>query len=127
MAKVGEIWRKPRGFAVDVLPVALYLMVLFALGLAPLKSLPGLQFEWSDKVWHLLAFGLLAALLARAVAHFRGAGLVANRAGALVSAVLGALLELLQSFTRFRSAEFADLVADALGALLAYLVLRKLS
>ena len=37
------------------------------------------------------------------------------------------LLEVLQSLTEFRSAELADLVADALGALLAYFVLRRLA
>jgi VanZ family protein len=33
----------------------------------------------------------------------------------------------LQSFTAYRSAELADLVADGLGALAAYFVLRRLA
>src|SRR5688500_7054647 len=121
MSKLRDVWRKPRGYAIDVLPVWLYLALLFAAGLAPLKSLPGPDVKWIDKVWHLGAFGLLAVLLARAVAHWRGAWPKAPRDAALASAGLGGLLEVLQSLTRFRSAELADVVADGLGALLAYL------
>lgn len=126
MSKLKDIWRKPRGFAIDVLPVLLYVALLFAAGLAPLKSLPGPDVKWIDKVWHLGAFGLLALLLARAVALWRGGWPKAPRDAALVSAGLGGLLEVLQSLTGFRSAEWADMVADTVGALLAYLVLRKL-
>jgi len=126
MTTLREVWRKPRGFAVDVLPVLLYLVLLFAAGLAPIQSLPGADFKWIDKVWHLGAFALLAALLARAVAHWRGAGPKASRDASLASAGAGGLLEVLQSLTPFRSAELADMVADGLGALLAYMVLRKL-
>lgn len=127
MGALAEVWRKPRGFVLDVLPVGLYLVALFAAGLLPLKSLPGPQISWIDKVWHLVAFAGLAMLLARALAHYRGAGPKVSLKAALASAALGGLLELLQSLTPFRSAELADMVADGLGALLAYLVLRKLS
>jgi VanZ family protein len=46
---------------------------------------------------------------------------------ALLSAGLGGLLELLQSLTPYRSADFADLAADVLGAALAYVMLRWLA
>ena len=54
-------------------------------------------------------------------------GVVSSLGKGLSSAALGALLEVLQSFTAFRSAELADLIADALGALVAYAVLRRLA
>lgn len=127
MATLREAWRKPRGFAVDVLPVLLYLALLFAAGLAPIQSLPGPDLKWIDKVWHLGAFALLAVLLSRAVAHWRGAWPKASRDAALASAALGGLLEVLQSLTPFRSAEWADMAADGLGALLAYMMLRQLA
>jgi VanZ family protein len=126
MNALGELWRKPRGWVFDVLPVALYLVVLFAACLMPLKSLPGPQFKWVDKVWHLAAFAVLTVLLARALAHFRAAGPKVYAQAAWASAALGGLLEVLQGMTAFRSAELADLVADGLGALVAYVVLRRL-
>jgi VanZ family protein len=127
MAALAELWRKPRGFAVDVAPALLYVAALFWFGLTPLKSLPGPEFGFADKVWHFLAFAVLAVLLARAIWHWGRKLALANRDGALVSSGLGALLEVLQSFTAYRSAELADLVADGLGALAAYFVLRRLA
>jgi VanZ family protein len=127
MAALAELWRKPRGFAVDVVPALLYLAVLFWFGLTPLKHLPGPEFRFADKVWHFLAFAVLAALLARVLGHWGRRLALAARDGALASAALGALLEVLQSLTAFRSAELMDLIADSLGALAAYFVLRRLS
>jgi len=125
MAALGELWRKPRGFGVDVAPALLYVVALFWFGLTPLDHLPGPEFRFADKVWHFLAFALLALLLARALRHWGRRLAVAGRDAALASAGMGALLEALQSLTTFRSAELADLVADALGALAAYFVLRR--
>ena len=127
MGDVAQAWRKPRGFVVDVLPTLLYLALLFAAGLAPLDHLPGPEFKYADKAWHLVAFGGLAGLLARSLYHFGRPIERANRQAALAAAALGGLLEILQSLTPFRAAELADLLADSLGALLAYLVLRALS
>jgi VanZ family protein len=45
---------------------------------------------------------------------------LAAREASLVAITLGGLLELLQSFTAYRSADWADLAADALGVVLAY-------
>lgn len=127
MATLVELWRKPRGFVIDVLPTLLFLLVLFAAGLAPMSRLPGPEFRFVDKVWHLAAFAALAGLLTRTLAHWGRPLARATRDGALVSAAFGALLEILQSMTGFRSAELADLIADALGALLAYALLRRLA
>jgi VanZ family protein len=123
---LGRAWQKPRGFALDVGPALLYLAVLFWFGLTPLKSLPGPDFELADKVWHLAAFGGLAGLAARSLRYWGRGALAAARDAALVASLLGGLLELLQSLTAYRSADWADFVADSLGALLAYLVLRAL-
>ena len=127
MGALGRAWHTPRSFVVDLLPAALYLTVLFWAGLIPLKSLPGPDFELADKVWHLVAFGGLAALLSRVLRHLRRSLLESIAAGALISATLGAVLEGLQSLTAYRSADWADLAADALGAALAYVVLRWLA
>jgi VanZ family protein len=127
MGALGRAWHTPRSFVVDSLPAGLYLALLFWAGLIPLKSLPGPDFALADKVWHMMAFGALAALLSRVLRHFRCPLEQAIAVAALVSAALGALLELLQSLTPYRSADFADLAADALGAVLAYVVLRWLA
>ena len=127
MGALGRAWHTPRSFVVDLLPAALYLALLFWAGLIPLKSLPGPDFELADKMWHLLAFGGLTTLLSRVLRYFRRPLPQAMAAAALVSAGLGGLLELLQSLTRYRSADLGDLAADTLGAGLAYLVLRWLA
>lgn len=127
MGALARIWQRRRGVWLDVLPALLYLGVLFWAGLIPLQQLPGPDFKMVDKVWHLGAFGGLAALLARSLAYFGRPAPLAARDAALSSGFLGALLEVLQSFTPYRSADWADLLADVLGALLAYFVLRLLA
>lgn len=119
-------WRKPGGLARDVAPALVYSAILFWAGLIPLKSLPGPNFKLLDKAWHLVAFAGLTLLLSRVFLHW-GRGGTAARDAAIAATLLGALLEILQSFTAYRSADWADLLADALGAALAYLVLSGLS
>jgi VanZ family protein len=126
MGALGRAWQKRRGVLLDILPAALYLAILFWAGLIPLKSLPGPDFKFADKVWHALAFGGLAGLLSRALAFFGRPALQAAREAAMVAAALGGLLEVLQSFTAYRSADWADFAADSLGVALAYGVLRAL-
>lgn len=120
-------WQRPRGLLLDVAPAVAYLVVLFWAGLAPLKSLPGPDFELKDKVLHLLAFGGVSLFLARALAYFGRSARLAARDAAIAGAALGGLLEILQGLTPFRSPDWADFVADSLGALLAYFALRALA
>lgn len=127
MGALGRVWHTPRSWVVDVTPALLYVAVLFWFGLIPLKSLPGPDFELADKVWHLAAFGGLTALSSRALRHYRRPPVPAAGIAALCASTLGGLLEIFQSFTRYRSAELADWAADSLGALLAYAVLRALA
>ena len=126
MSLVRRLWQKPRGFVLDVLPALLYCSVLFWAGLIPLKSLPGPDFEYADKVWHAAAFGGLSGLVCRAFKHWGRAPLLAARDAALLAAALGGLLEVLQAFTSYRSADVLDFVADSFGILLAYAVVRCL-
>lgn len=68
----------------------------------------GPSWPYEDKVKHALAFAALALLGWRAgyrEALHLGAGLLA----------LGGAIEVAQSFTPWRSAEWADLLADAIG------------
>jgi len=126
MTAIARGWQKRRGIGLDVAPALLALGLMFWLGLTPLDSLPGPQFELVDKVWHLMAFGGLAGLLSRSIMYLGHGALLAARAASLISVTLGAVLEILQSFTRYRSADWADFLADAIGVALAYAVLRGL-
>lgn len=127
MAAFARAWQRPRGLLIDVAPAGVCLIALFWAGLVPIDSLPGPDFELKDKFWHLVAFGGLAGLLSRAVAHFGRESLLAARDASLAGAALGGLLELLQGLTRYRSPDWADFLADSLGAGMAYLMLRALA
>lgn len=126
MTALARGWQKRRGVGLDLAPSLIALGLMFYFGLVPISSLPGPDFELADKVWHLVAFGGLAGLLSRSIVHFGRAALQAAREACLIAVTLGALLEILQSFTRYRSADWADLLADALGVALAYAALRWL-
>lgn len=95
--------------------LAAALCVATALLLLPLgPNVPGTGWDKSN---HLLAFALLAILACRAWP----ASVVAALAALLV---YGGLIEILQSFTGYRSAEWADWLADAVGLLLGWTLLR---
>jgi VanZ family protein len=93
-----------------VLPVFVLAMALApAFWSWPSSARPGLI--ELDKVGHGLTFAFLALWYTGQYArnqYFRIA---------LALAAYGALIELLQSFLPYRSAEFADFVADAIGIL----------
>jgi VanZ family protein len=77
--------------------------------LAPASMVP-LAANVSDKVLHAMAYGLLAALATLSLKHPRP--LVV-----LVTVVaFGLLLEVLQRQTGYRTFEWTDLLADAVGA-----------
>lgn len=77
----------------------------------------------SDKLLHLLGFGLLAALWCRALGRLWPAASISTVAlgGAAVSSALGGALELWQGMLGYRSREWLDFCADVLGAALAAL------
>ncbi len=81
--------------------------------LTPLSVPPGATL-YNDKVMHVLTFAFLAiwfgALLPAAV--------ISRVFLFLTLFGFGILIEVLQSFTAFRSAEFGDVVADGVGAML---------
>lgn len=90
-------------------------LVVMVLSLLPLDAdVPSLG--W-DKANHLAAFALLALLGCRAYP----AQLAIVLPGLLA---YGGLIEILQSFTAFRHAEWGDLLADALGIVLGWVIVR---
>jgi hypothetical protein len=95
-------------------PATVYLAGIFVLGSAGGGAGPA---GVSDKVAHLVAFGILALPMARALRYFRERPLAERLGrGALLSSLAGALLEVWQAFLPHRSAELLDWVADTAGA-----------
>ncbi|MCZ4315471.1 VanZ family protein [Comamonadaceae bacterium G21597-S1] len=90
------------------------LVVVTMLSLLPLG--PDAPSTGWDKTDHLLGFGLLAILACQSWPRRNLTAL----AGLLV---YGALIEVLQSFTPYRFAEWNDLLADAMGLLLGWSLL----
>jgi VanZ family protein len=93
--------------------------------LSSFSHLPGPPAGLSDKHVHAFTFGLLAALWmrARSGARLRATSGRAAIEGFTVAAFWGAIDEWHQSFVPGRSADPADLAADAAGALIAAAVL----
>jgi VanZ family protein len=98
-------------------PVVVCMAMIFFVSSLPTAPLPP---RVSDKSGHLIAYLVLAVLAVRAVAGGLSARLTGRVAlPALIIAIgYGAFDELHQWFVPGRSAELADLVADAAGACL---------
>lgn len=92
------------------------LATVLVLSLLPVPA--GLQvFSWQDKLEHAAAFLALGLL-----GQFAWPRHARHVAGGLLA--YGALIEVAQSFTAWRTGDAADWLADALGVGLALLVVR---
>jgi VanZ family protein len=99
--------------------VAAGIAVLFYLSLSPSDSLP--QVSVADKVQHTVGFLVMTAVYGLMFPRRRGA----VTAGV---AALGVAVEVLQALMPFgRHAEFADLVADAIGIIAGLILVRLLA
>ncbi|NBB80529.1 MAG: hypothetical protein GVY36_13980 [Verrucomicrobia bacterium] len=105
-------------------PILLACAIFTASGASQLATTDfGSQFS-KDKIGHFLIFGLLATSLLRTPA-LKSARWPHLLTAVLIAAAFGAFDEFRQSFTPGRSVEFADWIADSLGALVAALVYAK--
>jgi VanZ family protein len=105
----------------DVVPATIYVGAVFYTGLIRIGKLPEVGFVATDKLLHALVFGGLALLLVRAARTLLPRWSFGERQalGAIGASLLGALLEVCQSFVAYRSAEFLDWFADTVGAVCA--------
>ena len=96
-------------------------MMAFIFALSSLSQLPAGSEGIDDGVAHALEYGVLAALLLRGFAGARWLGVTGGAAWrAVVLAVLyGVTDEAHQAFVPERTTEVADLIADAIGAIVA--------
>jgi hypothetical protein len=104
-------------------PVALQMALIFAASSIPeLGALPG---GMSDKSGHGIGYGILGAVLVRALAGGRVNGVTWRRAGlaVLLATLYGVTDEFHQSFVPGRSPDRFDVLADCLGAAVTVVVI----
>ena len=106
------------------LPVVLWAALIFVLSSIPGTSLPTVEVPQADKMVHTLIYGVLGALVLRALDGVGAPGVGARWVGArgvLLAAALATLYgisdEIHQLWTPHRSADWHDVVADAVGGL----------
>jgi VanZ family protein len=105
------------------LPAGLVGLVLFIASSVPGTSYPQVDVRFADKMVHLVFYSALGAACARGL--LRSTAWPSPRLVFMATAmatVFGATDELHQLFVPFRSADWHDLAADALGALLGSLL-----
>jgi VanZ family protein len=98
------------------LPALLYAAGIFYGGVIDIGPLPQVSFVATDKLLHALAFAGLAVLafLGLSAGSLRRRQLIAT----CLSTAAGGLLELIQTALPYRSGDWLDLLADAIGAAL---------
>lgn len=108
----------------NVIPIgcasALIFSVIVTLTLMPGDDLPGVPVPHVDKIVHFLMFGAMAAVALSDIARYKGRFVWSEWLVAVVfSTCFGGVIEIAQGLMAFgRSAELADLLADATGAFL---------
>jgi VanZ family protein len=105
------------------LPVLAYVALIFTLSAQPGLHVPG-EFEYRDKLAHLLEYGGLGWLTYRAARNTWPQAAFVRRAllAAVTVSALGASDELFQSRIPGRDSSVYDWAADSLGASLAQLL-----
>jgi VanZ family protein len=110
-----------------LLPAIAYAAMIFYLS-SQSNPLPSLSSRISDKILHLIEYAAFAAVATWGLSHLVRLPRAARWA-ALIGSIYGATDEFHQRYVPHRSADVADWLADtigaALGALLAWLVLRR--
>ena len=115
------IAENPKRFILQ--PLIFYWALIFILTTLPGNMLPH-TIKLSDKIEHILAYFGLAFLLSFAIRFFRENYLILSRIflSLGISFLYGSFDELHQMFIPKRQADFLDLMADTLGAILGILI-----
>lgn len=97
----------------------LLVLAIFAASSTPRLATPDLGFQFSkDKLAHFLVFGLIATAILR-TPKLRSRRCRDLCVAVLITSIYGCCDEFRQSLTPGRSVEFADWIADTLGAIVA--------
>ena len=111
----------------SLLLALLWMAYIFYLSHQPSLDIPSL-FENQDKVMHFVTYGILGAFLLGAMAlRPAGYGTAQVALATLIASLYGISDEFHQSFVPGRTPDVVDWIADTSGALLAALLLARLS
>lgn len=101
----------------SLVPKLLFWLTLTLVSVFSMLAIPGRQiFQWQDKLSHLFVYMLLFWLLL--LAYGKHWSLITL---GILLAFFGGLIEVAQSFTGYRQAEWLDLLANIAGILVATL------
>lgn len=93
------------------------LLVLSVMVLSLIRDAPEIPIYWGDKLGHLLAYGALMSWFAQIDRRWQ-----ARLCWALAFIAMGIALEFVQGMTTYRSFDAFDMLANAIGVLLGWLV-----
>ena len=106
-----------RYFSRFLLPVILYLIIIFFISSLPGKEIPDVELPYFDKILHLLEYAVLGFLLIRGVKNselkFSNTSLIIF--AAIFSVLYGLSDEFHQSFVPNRDASLLDVLFDCIG------------
>ena len=114
-----------------LLPVLLWMLIIFISSSIPAEDFPQVQFWGWAKLIHLIYYGVLCFLVQRAVTHQVRFPLLARHSyivGIIFAVLYGASDEFHQLSTPGRHGQFTDVLIDAAGAslfILGYWVYRS--
>jgi len=115
-------WRNWRVF---YLPLILYAIAIFMASSSTAPPAPNLGFDLQDKLYHLLAYGVLGVLLIRCTQSIWGRGRWVYVASIAFGILYGVTDEFHQSFVPGRFADVYDGLADAFGVWLGHAGYRR--
>ena len=106
-----------RYFSRFLLPVILYLTIIFFLSSLPGKEIPDVELPYFDKILHLLEYAVLGFLLMRGL---KNSELKFSNTSLIIFAVIFSVLyglsdEFHQSFVPNRDASLLDVLFDCIG------------
>jgi VanZ family protein len=111
-----------RKFWFNLMPKLFFWLTLSLVALLSLLAIPGKQvFQWQDKLSHLVVYMLLFWLLL--LAYGKQWSLISL---GILLVFFSGLIEVAQSFTGYRQAEWLDLLANMVGILVAALSYKAL-
>ena len=98
-----------------------YIGLIFWLSLSSHPPVPDVDLPFRDKIEHALAYAVMVWLVAWTLGDKKGLTAGGFGWGVVVAVLCGGALEILQAtLTSVRMAEWGDLLADVLGALIAW-------
>jgi VanZ family protein len=108
-------------------PFILWLLIIFVQSSLAAIELPKIDIISTDKLIHMGVFGLLAGLCYISLIHIYKTNIFSANPliwAAIITILYGASDEIHQYFVPNRSSEVLDWMADAMGALIAVLIIK---